>query len=680
MKRCPECRRDYYDDTLLYCLDDGNALLEGPASGHGASEEPATAILSGAAASGFAASESRTRAQINTVDRTAVLPSDSVPRPVSSAEYIIGGIKQHRVAAVIAACVLVVAVVAIGVALFRYSSEGERSSAQLQAPKLQRLTTSGVASDAAISPDGKYVAHVKSDGGQLSLWLRQVATTSDTQIVPPSTGGYNGITFSKDGDYIYYVLAGTLYQVPILGGTSKKVIEKASSPVSFSLDATRLAFIRADQLRGETALVVANADGTGERQVAVRKQLSVAGSYCNGGPSWSPDGKKIAVGVLGYSESDPEIDVALVEVQVEDGAEKPITTYRWNPHPSVQVVWLADGKSLAVTGIGQESSSFQIWHVSYPGGEVSKITNDLNSYNRLSITADSNALVTVQTETAAGIWIAPETDMSRTRQISSGRYDGTGGLSWTPGGKIVYTANDSGSTDLWVMDKDGKDKRQLTANARSNVSPMATSDGRYIVFSSNRTSGARRIWRIDPDGGNPKQLTPGPDNFSATSSPDGRWVFFNSSNSGSNRAWKVSIDGGEPIQFTDRFISSAIISPDSTLIACFYRTEEVNAKVKVAIIPIAGGEPISVFDSPQGINQNAGLRWMPDGRSLTFIATISGVSNVWSLPLAGGKPLQVTDFKTDTIFSFDYSPDGKQYALSRGTRTNDVVLISGFRK
>src|SRR5215211_3274454 len=41
MKRCPECRRDYYDDSLLYCLDDGSALLEGPASG----ADAATAIL-----------------------------------------------------------------------------------------------------------------------------------------------------------------------------------------------------------------------------------------------------------------------------------------------------------------------------------------------------------------------------------------------------------------------------------------------------------------------------------------------------------------------------------------------------------------------------------------------------------------------------------------------------------
>jgi adenylate cyclase len=80
MKRCPECRRDYFDDSLLYCLDDGSALLDGPAS----VDEPATAILSepGAIATGFPGRESPTRAQIHTTDRTAILPTgpgDIVP-------------------------------------------------------------------------------------------------------------------------------------------------------------------------------------------------------------------------------------------------------------------------------------------------------------------------------------------------------------------------------------------------------------------------------------------------------------------------------------------------------------------------------------------------------------------------------------------------------------------------
>jgi serine/threonine-protein kinase len=80
MKRCPQCRRDYHDDTLVYCLDDGSTLLDGPAVPTGDMvDEPATAILSepSALAAGYAGSpgESRTRAQLNTTDRTAVLPT-----------------------------------------------------------------------------------------------------------------------------------------------------------------------------------------------------------------------------------------------------------------------------------------------------------------------------------------------------------------------------------------------------------------------------------------------------------------------------------------------------------------------------------------------------------------------------------------------------------------------------
>src|SRR5262245_18590283 len=227
------------------------------------------------------------------------LPSAVPSTQVSSAEYIISGIKQHRVAAGIAGAVLVVVIAAIGIGLYKFI--GGKKSASLPVPKPQRFTTSGKASDAAISPDGKSVAHVKSDAGQQRLWLRQMATTSDTQIVPPSTQTYSGITFSKDGEYIYYALgepsnpAHTLYQVPLLGGASRKIIENVASPITLSPDGTRLAFIRGNEASRETALVVANADGTGERQVAVRK---VGEGFSRGGPSWSPDGKLIASAVI----------------------------------------------------------------------------------------------------------------------------------------------------------------------------------------------------------------------------------------------------------------------------------------------------------------------------------------------------------------------------------------------
>jgi len=190
---------------------------------------------------------------------------------------------------------------------------------------------------------------------------------------------------------------------------------------------------------------------------------------------------------------------------------------------------------------------------------------------------------------------------------------------------------------------------------------------------------------METDGGNLKQLTAEQGGRFPQSSPDGRWVVFHST-PGSLRAaqtiWKVSIDGGEPVRLTDKWTSNPTVSPDGSLVACWYRDndQQPNPPTKIAIIPFAGGDPVKVLDLPQqSFTSDAGLRWTPDGRALTYIDTINGVANIWSLPLDGGRPKQLTDFKTDQIFWFDFSRDGKQLALSRGTQRSDVILIRDFR-
>ena len=695
MKRCPQCNRVETDDALTYCRVDGTALISDSAS---ISADSNTAKFGSAPVS----SEIETSILPHLTDAdasrptapTTVLPPQTAPNTtteLSKSKDRNAGLKQNKTLVVL----LIVAAILIGGGLVAGLSFGvwkwyvaRKSSVLSNRPvtgsnmKLQRLTTSGRASDAAISPDGKWVAHVKSDAGQQSLWLRQVANPSDTQIVPPSPQNYYGVTFAKDGNYIYYVqgepnnpATRTLYQVNLLGGASRKVKENVSSPVSLSPDGTRLAFMRVQFVSGESALVVANADGTGEREVAVRK---LPYTYSARGPSWSPDGKRLASSVTVGPPGEAVAGNIVVEVQVESGAERPITSEKWAPGNSGQVAWLTDGSGLVVIAVEQGTVSSQIWHVSYPGGEVRKITNDLNNYNRLSLTADSSALVTVQTEGEMNLWVAPQGDAGRAKQISSGRSDGQQGLSWMPGGKIVYTSRESGFSDIWSIEQDGKNQKQLTANARSNYNPWATPDGRYIVFTSTRARASRSIWRMDPDGGNLKQLTEGPGDLYPQSSPDGRWVVFQSTRSGTVRVWRISIDGGEPVRLTDRVTLGPTVSPDGSLIACFYREDQPNAPFKVALIPFAGGDPVKVLDVPPGVNGPAGLRWTPDGRALRFVDTTGGVSNIWSLPLDGGKPVQLTNFKTDQIFWFDFSRDGK-LAVSRGKQTSDVILIKDFR-
>jgi TolB protein len=224
------------------------------------------------------------------------------------------------------------------------------------------------------------------------------------------------------------------------------------------------------------------------------------------------------------------------------------------------------------------------------------------------------------------------------------------------------------------MNGDGTGQKQLTVDAGANYDPKVTPDGRYIVFASER-NGNQNIWRMDLDGDNPKQLTGGNSDIDPSCSPDSQWVIYSSDSSGKRVLWKVSIDGGHAVPLTEQAAESPQVSPDGKLIACQYR-ESPNTPWRHAIIPITGGRPVKVIDLPSGTDD---FRWSPDGRMLTYDITRGGVTNIWTFPLDGSQPKQLTDFKTDHIFNYEWSHDGKQLVLSRGSRTSDVVMLSNFR-
>jgi Tol biopolymer transport system component len=442
--------------------------------------------------------------------------------------------------------------------------------------------------------------------------------------------------------------------------------------VTFSPDGNRFAFVRYSQTgKDETTLMLANADGSGEQKLASRTE----GGYTFEGPAWSPDGKAIACGAQSFGG---ERYWNLVTVSVADGVEKEATSQRWG-YLMGQVAWLADGSGLVMVAKDLTSGTpRQLWHVFYPGGEVRQITNDLNEYSGVSIAADSGTLVTVQSDTTANVSTAPSEDTSRSRQLTSGKSEGLTGLSWLPDGRIVYDSNAGGGINIWIMDQDGRNQRQLTNDTGGNHMPSATPDGRYILFASNR-SVTQNIWRMNADGSNQAQLTHGNNEFWVHSSPDSKWAIYTSSDSGKSVMWKVPVEGGERMKLSDSDTRSASVSPDMKLIACLYREEQVNSPFKVAIYSFDDGRLVKLLDVSQFIRARAGFRWSTDGRALIFIDTHGGISNLWSLPIDGGAAKQLTNFSSGQIFSFDLSRDGKQFAFSRGSVIDDVVLVSNFR-
>jgi Tol biopolymer transport system component len=349
-----------------------------------------------------------------------------------------------------------------------------------------------------------------------------------------------------------------------------------------------------------------------------------------------------------------------------------------SPWPRISgLAALADGSGFVVSAKDQRSNSSQIWRLVSATGEPQRITNDLNDYFGISLTSDTSALVTVQSQTTSNIWIVQPGHESSAKQIITGGNS----PSWTPDNKIAYHSSPTGKQDLWLSETDGSGQQQLSFDATDNRRPIVTSNNRYIVFDFFR-DGVPFIARVDRDGGNLKVLT---SDIGGTApfdvSPDGVWVVYSDFTKGG--IWKVPVEGGDPVPLTTDYYQrdfAPAISPDGKLIASYNR-DRPDGAVRIAIHPFAGGGPIRILQIPRAkdLTQDfiSPLRWTRDGRAVTYIDARDDVFNLWNQPLDGSPPEQLTHFTSDKIFWFDWSRDGKQLVLARGTIARNAILIKG---
>jgi serine/threonine protein kinase len=601
----------------------------------------------------------------------ATVPSGPVSQPVTAPVKM----PSSRLWLYASLGVLAIAVIAFAVYKTRFQPQpSSKPAPTFETMNLSRLTSTGKAGEPAISSDGRYVAYVQDEAGKQGLWLQQVATSSNVPIVPAAEVDYVGVTFSPDGNYLYYVVLergkaiAFLYQVPVVGGAPRKLIEDVDSAVTFSPDGQRFAFLRQSRTEGN-GLIVADAKSLQEQKLAVHKppanfQL----------PAWSPDGKSIAYATPNLTGG---IHIEIGQVQVADGSERTInSSRRWLGMSGL--AWLSDVSGLIVSARDQTpgSTQLQIWRISLPSGEARRITNDLNTYANVSLTGDSAHITTVVTQRISNLWVAPQTDLSRGQQIPSGS-GRINQIARAPDGRFVYVSDASGTADLWMMDADGKNQKQLTVNAGLNIFPNVSSDGRTIVFSSDRanTTGKFNIWRMDLDGGGLKQLTSGDGEYWPDVSPDGKWVVYTQVAGNKATAWKVPMEGGSPVQLTDTLALQPTFSPDGKFVACRYLENQLNALPKLAILSSDDGKLIRAFDVLL-MDQNQQFRWMPNGKGIAFLDSRSGTMNLWVQPVDGSPPKQLTNLDSDSIFAFNWSRDGKQLAVIRGVVSSDVIKIS----
>ncbi len=576
-----------------------------------------------------------------------------------------------RPARIIVAAVLgAVVLIGIGFALKKLFGTGAFNT-----PTLERLRGTEQSSASAISPNGEYLAHAVSKAGKRTLMMTNIASNSSVQLLPPDEALYYGLTFTKDGSFLYFVKSEgetlTLYKIPVLGNAAAKVLDNVGQKISFSPKSEKFCFVR-KLPDGETAIMTANADGTDERVIALRKAPEYFDDFSI---SWSPDGKFIA-NAAGIAKSGRGVQI--IGVDVEIGAERLISDAKWTGSDGIE--WLGDGSGLVASLVDNADTTNHVWFIPYPSGEPRKITNDPNNYGGVGVSSDGKTMLAVQFKDESSLWTTPYDQPTQSQPVTNEKHHMFQWVRWTADGRLLFASSVGDHRDVWVMNSDGSGETQLTTNAAANKMPTATADERFIIFASSRSGdGPLHLWRANADGSEPVQLTNGGEQLQPDTTPAGHWVFYTSSKTGGSplekSIWKVSIDGGEPVMVIGETAHSPDVSPDGKYLLCWYKPND-ETPWTAAIFPIEGGKPVRSLDIPA----DSPIHWTTDGKGVSYVKTmgIGGASNIWTQSLSGKSTQPATQFTSEGIANFDWSNDGR-LVTSRTYKTRDVFLIHNFR-
>ena len=539
--------------------------------------------------------------------------------------------------------------------------------------QITKLTENGAAMSGAVSPDGRYAAYVKR-GDQQSLWVKQIATGSEAQVVPPGPGWFSSRpTFSPDGNYIYFLHSDArnedetnLLSVASLGATPQRVLDDLSTPVSFSPDGKQIVFAHFDP-GGKPQLEIASSDGSGRHTIAEREGMAVNGSA----PSWSGDGKLIAV---------PEYELGkegLSNLLIFTPQGELVKTFAF-PFLLDGVAWLPDSTGVFLHVRSREMNfRSQIKFQPYPSGAVENVTNDLNDYRNVTLTADGKALVTVQEQKSSAIYLGtsptkwPGDIKLNPMPVTPGQAEG-GWVDWGADGKIYFDDEDF---HAFRMNPDGSARARIPDRDTNASYPLAC--GTDSVIFANLKDNNLNLFRQNTATGEIKQLTSERDTEWPSCSRDGKAVYYTDNLEGPALK-RVSIAGGAPELVSHNSVSGAALSPDGKRIAFFLYTAAGEHKNVIVVEDLDGGNRLTL--SAAGVVRRPG--WTPDGKALILDKATGAGSNLFYQPLDGSQPIEITHFESEPLYvvSYSFSPDGKQIAIGRA-RVNDsnLVMFSNFR-
>jgi eukaryotic-like serine/threonine-protein kinase len=588
-------------------------------------------------------------------------------RTNSSGSVTVEGAKQGKLGTgltVVLVIVLEIAAVAYGVSYIARRSR----HVPFEHFSIENLTNNGHVSLAALSPDGKYLLHVREENGLQSLWLRHIPTMSNTQVVPPAATRYAGLTFSPDANYIFCVrrdeaehTLASLYRAPVLGGMPQLLIRDVDSPITFSPDGRSFAYLRERHDTPFFDLLIAHSDGTPDRALFRNTPLSANTLDA----AWSPDGKTIAIPV---SQPTQDAFSGLLGVDVASGKQR--TEALSADKVYFTPVWLPDGSGLVVSALSQMTSLHgQLTLVSYPSGESRQLTTDTNDYFHPSISADGRSIVASQVHGQFAIEVAPASSPDAMQPVPLASHRDVWGWDWAADGRLAIPQ----PPDIRLVNPAGGETVLLSDPQYISDTVTTCAGGKYFVFRSAGRSGkvSMNLWRMDSDGTNLKQLTFGPNESDPECSRDGQWIVY--VDHGDNKAIKrVSIEGGEPETLIKEAIGAWSLSPDGKTIVSM-EVREMDHRLVLNLYSIEN-KTTNYHDLDQRASPSP-LAFAPDLKAVVYLVRERGTDNLWEQPLDNSPARQLTHFTSERITRLRFSPDGTKLAIERGHVESDAVLL-----
>jgi eukaryotic-like serine/threonine-protein kinase len=540
---------------------------------------------------------------------------------------------------------------------------------------LSQITNTGTLERIAMSSDGKFLAEVKNDTGQRTLWVRNIATNTDTQILTAFGNEYVGLNFSPDANYLYFT-RGTpdnaalhsLFVMPVFGGTPRQLIHDVDSAPSPSPDGSRFVYLRWTPDRKEHFSEIHSADKDGGGDQLLYTSIDMAQA-----PVWSPLGSQIA-----WIETSGPSATAL---KILDIASKKTVTiaqpkdifYNINYGGATDLAWMPDGKHLLVLYLKAHSDRGQIGVIGVSDGAFHTVTNDVNAYSQLAISADGKTLATVLTNVDSSI----------------AYYKGDGGsmISSTPL-RVTPTALAWADEDhIWLIVR-GTGISKLE-RATGNLAPIETGDldvgasintcpdGHVVFIAIPKGGGESRLFRMDADGNGVTQITTAGIARYPYCTLDSQRVYFTvrpQINVPKLALWSVPLAGGDPRQELELSSFGAPALTRDTRLALGYFNQDLRYFLQIwdlSTHQMVHQLPWDVSDLQSNFPE-----FSPDGKAVVLTVVSKGSNALQYQPIDGSPTHLLTDPTHQTQTGFAWSSSAAKLAVLQLQKSSDVVMIT----